>query len=107
MQISRHNNRYDARYGLVPGSAMRSSSPLRKLRLAIVTFFLIALMSACGNSPQNVASLQKFDTDGVPAAPAWVAFKDGDGPWVQITTPSADMVWSHNVSDPAGRYAFA
>ncbi len=91
----------------MPGAAIYSSLHLRKLLPAVIlTFFLIVLMSACGNSP-NVASLQKFDLDGVPAAPAWVAFKDGDGPWQQIATPSANLVWSHTVTDPAGRYAFA
>ena len=107
-QISGHeSDRQDARQDLMPGAAIYSSLHLRKLLPAVIlTFFLIVLMSACGNSP-NVASLQKFDLDGVPAAPAWVAFKDGDGPWQQIATPSANLVWSHTVTDPAGRYAFA
>lgn len=83
-----------------------AASVQRKLLLAAIAT-LIMVMSACGNSPKSIASLQMFDIDGVPAVPAWVAFKDGAGPWEQIAAPSANMVWSHTVTDPAGRYAFA
>jgi hypothetical protein len=55
----------------------------------------------------SVATFRLVDRDGMPALPRWVAFRDGDGPWIRLPTADPGLTWSHQVTDPAGRYAFA
>jgi hypothetical protein len=58
-------------------------------------------------SETGMASFRLIDYDGIPTLPVWVAFRNGDEPWQRLSAPGADLVWSHLVTDPDGRYAFA
>lgn len=78
------------------------------LILPLLTMIVLLLMSCeLLFSETGIASFRLVDWDGVPTMPAWVAFRDGDAAWQRLYMPGADLVWSHLVTDPAGRYAFA
>lgn len=81
----------------------------KKHPILLLLTLIVLLFTSCELlfSETGMASFRLLDWDGVPTTPLWVAFKDGDGAWQRLSRPGDNLVWSHLVTDPAGRYAFA
>ena len=81
----------------------------RALRIPLAVLALVVGPSGCSPNVdgERVASFRLVDSDGVPALPAWVGFRDGEGAWRRLVAADADGRWTVEVTDPAGRYAFA
>lgn len=84
---------------------------LRILIVQLIVTVLAISLPGCGsdNDAQRgrEVSFQLLDSDGIPVAPLWVAFRDGDSPWERIDASGSGLVWQHHVGDRAGRYTFA
>lgn len=95
--------------GLISPRFGRRKELPRALIIFGISISLAALLPGCDLFcfRPSVATFRLVDRDGMPALPRWVAFRDGDGPWVRLPTADPGLTWSHQVTDPAGRYAFA
>jgi hypothetical protein len=86
-------------------------SMLRPLIVQLIVTVLALSLPGCGSNfdtqPGRKASFLLLDSDGIPVAPLWVAFRDGDSPWERIAAAGRGLVWQHPVRDQAGRFAFA